>query len=85
MNINIPLHRTELIFGLLNKSSESLENYVILCVKYYIWTSKFEIKTPSLTSFKKMLKTKLDDIKYAYIWEEREDKFEKWQVLYDDL
>ena len=84
-NKNLPLDRKCLLFGIHDQSSNSVPNYIILCVKYFIWRAKFQNKDLSLPTFQKFLKYKLDDLNNAYIYEEREDKFEPWLVIYDFL
>ena len=84
-NKNLPLDRKSLLFGIHDQSSNSVPNYIILCVKFFIWRAKFQNKDLSLSTFQKFLKCKLDDLKNANLYEEREDKFEQWIVIYDFL
>ena len=84
-NINIPLDRNKMLFGIHEFSSDSIENYIILCTKYFIWKSKFQTKDLSLDSFQSFLKLKLNDMKNSFIFEEREDKFSKWILIHNCL
>ena len=84
-NINLPLNRTQLLFGIHEQSSNSVENFIIFFTKYYIWKTKFTTKTLLIDSFKHFLKYKLDDLKDACVFENREDKFRIWRNIYDEL
>ena len=84
-NINLPLNRTQLLFGIHEQSSNSVENFIIFFTKYYIWKTKFTTKTLLVDSFKHFLKYKLDDLKDACVFENREDKFRMWKKIYDEL
>ena len=48
-----------MLFGIHDQSSNSVQNFIILCVKYII----FQDKDLSINSFKTFLKNKLDDLK----------------------
>ena len=82
LNYNLPLDRTKLMFGLHDQASSSVLNYVILCVKYFIWKTKFQSKDLSLPIFQKYLKSKLEDLKDAYIYIEKEKQFNQWNNVY---
>ena len=53
------------------------------CVKYFIWKSNFQSQELFFVAFKKFLKFKLDDLKNAYLYDEKEKRFEPWLVIYD--
>ena len=77
-NENLQLNRTKLLFGDHEQPCNSVINFVILSVKYFIWKEKFQSKTLNLTGFQSFLKFKLDDLKNACLFEEKETKFDKW-------
>ena len=56
-----------------------------MCVEYFIWKSKFKSQTLLLRPFQHFLFSKLDDLKNAYLYEEKDQKFEPWAVIYDHL
>ena len=84
-NICMELNRNKLLFGVHSEPGNSILNFTILTVKYYIWRTKFQNVTPNLSDYKNYLKNKLDDLKNACEYEEKESKFEKWIVIYDCL
>ena len=83
--INIPLDRKILLFGFHNQSSGSVQNYTLLCVKYYIWITKFQTAELCFQAFLKYFKTKLEDIKNAYSYQDKDEKFEPWLLIYNCL
>ena len=85
MNVYIPMDRKALLFGLQDKASTSVENYIILYVKYYIWKTKFQSKLLDFRSFRTFLKNKLEDLKRAYNHEEKDYRFEPLVLIYDSL
>ena len=82
LDIRLDLDRTKIIFGIHTESSRSVRNYVILTVKYYIWRSKFQNIALSLKDYQIFLKMKLEDLKNACFYKEREDLFESWLVIF---
>ena len=84
-DIDIPLNRKTILFGIHEQSINSVPNYIILCVKYFIWKSKFKSQELFLRPFQQFLLSKLDDLKNAYLYEEKGQKFEPWTTIYDDL
>ena len=85
LNVDIPLDRKSILFGCQNQSIQSVQNYVILCVKYFIWKSKFQTQDVLFNSFKKYFKYKLEDLKNAYFFEDKDHLFEPWINIYDNL
>ena len=83
INIDIPLDRKVLLFGCHDQLSNSVPNYILLCVKYFIWKSKFQSQELYLSAFQKYLKFKLDDLKNAYLYEQKEEKFDPFLIVYD--
>ena len=85
LDIVLPLDITKLLFGIPEETSFSPLNYIILCVKYYIWRSKFQNKDLSLNSFHRFLFTKLNDQKNALLYSGKIHEFEKMNIVYDCL
>ena len=84
-NIHIPLDRKVILFGFHDKSAASVENYIILVVKYFIWKTKFQTAELCFLAFQKYLKQKLDDLKNAYLYQNKDDKFEPWLSIFNCL
>ena len=85
LNVNIPLDRKALLFGLNDQASTTVNNYLILYVKCFIWKSKFQTKQLTFIALKTFLKSKLDDLKMAYFYEDKESCFEPWLSIYECL
>ena len=84
-NFEIPLDRKKLIFGIQDQPISSIPNSIILCVKYFVWKTKFQEQRPIFISFKKYLKLKLDDLKNACLFENNDSKFEPWINIYASI
>ena len=85
ININLPLDRKVLLFGYQEQNSNSLLNYIILCVKYYIWRTKLQVQQLSFTALQRFIKNKIDELKDAFLYEDKVCKFEPFLVLYNSL
>ena len=85
LNTNLPLDRAKLLFGLIDEPSNSVLNFTILCCKSFIWKSKFSTKEVTLALFQRYLFRKLTDVKYMYQMMGKENKFDVWINIYDDL
>ena len=84
-NFDIPLEKKKIIFGIQEQNISSVPNYLILCVKYFIWKSKFQGQHPTLNLFKIYLKNKLKDLKNACLYENKNSKFEPWSSIYESV
>ena len=84
-NIGLELDRTKLLFGIHSENSQSIKNFVILTVKYYIWRSKFQNTALTLNGYQDFLKNKLDDHKNACFYQGKDIYFEPWIVIYTCL
>ena len=84
-DIDIPLNRKTILFGIHEQKIDSVSNFIILSVKYFIWKSKFKSQTLFLRPFQQFLFLKLDDLKNAYLYEEKDQKFEPWAKVYENL
>ena len=85
LNINIPLDRNKLIFGIHDEAIFSPTNYVILCTKYFIWRTKFLSKDLSLGLFHRYLFAKLNDQRNAFIYSGKMHQFNQMNVIYNCL
>ena len=85
MNINLPLDRKILLFGILEENSNSVLNYLILCVKYYIWKTKLQFQQLSFLALQRFFKNKLEDLRNAYLYEDKVYKFEPFTVVYNSV
>ena len=79
------MDRKALLFGLNDQAATTVNNYLILCVKYYIWKSKFQTKQLTFLALKTFLKSKLEDLKMAYFYGDKESCFEPWLTVYECL
>ena len=85
MNIDLPLDRKILLFGYQEQNCNSPLNYIILCVKYFIWKTKLQIQQLSFLALQRFLKNKIQDLKDAFLYEDKVYKFEPFLVLYNNL
>ena len=83
--MNIPLEIKTLIFGDEKKQVDDPCNYIILVAKYYIWRSKFQNTTLTLSAFKNFLKFKLEDHKNALEYVDKVQMFDRWLNLFNSL
>ena len=85
LSTDLPLNRKILLFGYQDQTSNSVVNYIILCVKYYIWKTKLQYQHLSFHTLQKFLKNKLEDLKNAFSYEDKQFKFEPFIVLYNSV
>ena len=83
--INIPLDKKAILFGIPNQTSNPVPNFIIICGKYYIWKVKKQGNSLCINGFKAYLKYKLDEIKSTLMYEEKERDFVIWSVIFDYL
>ena len=74
-----------LLFGHQEQSCNSALNYIILCVKYFIWKTKIQIQPLSFLALQRFLKNKIQDLKDAFLYEDKLYKFEPFLILYNNL
>ena len=84
-NFDIPLEKKKIMFGIQEQNISTVPNHLILYVKSYIWKSKFHGQNPTLNSFKTYLKNKLEDLKNACLYENKNIKFEPWSNIYESV
>ena len=85
IDVGVPTDKKNLLFGVHTEQFDSVSNYVILCTKYYIWVTKQKQQSPTFVAFKKYFFTKLEDLKNAYTFLEKNDKFNHWNNIYSNL
>ena len=68
LDIEIPVQRKTILFGLHDQDYTSVPNYVILSGKCFIWRSRTGVIDLSLTNFQRFLFFKLDDMRNSYIY-----------------
>ena len=80
MIIDIPTDKKSILFGIHSKPFDSIENYVILAAKQYIWKNKFkEPHTPlSVNTFINILKYKIEGLKNVYKILKDDFSYEQW-------
>ena len=85
LDIEIPVQRKTILFGLHDQDYTSVPNYVILSGKCFIWRSRTGVIDLSLTNFQRFLFFKLDDMRNSYIYAKNEHKFDQWLIVYECL
>ena len=82
--VDIPIDVKTILFGIHKKPVNSVENFIILAVKQYIWNNKFrDPRTPlSMAAFKNILKSKIEEYKEIAILLNDDEIFEKWNIVY---
>ena len=83
--IDLPLSRTNVLFGIQNQLISSVPNSVILYVKYYIWITKQKQYSLSIVALKNFFRTKLNDLKNVYLYQDRVVMFDQWINVYENL
>ena len=83
--IDIPLDKKEILFGIPNQASNPVPNFIISCGKYYIWKVKKQGSRLCVNGFKTYLKYKLAEIKRTLMYEEKGRDFVIWSVIFDYL
>ena len=85
VEVTLPTNKQNILFGIHNQPFDSLQNYVILCTKYYIWVMKQKQQSPTLEMFKKYFLSKLDDLKNVYTLLDNNISFNQWLNIYRNL
>ena len=85
MGLYINPSRNQFIFGVLEETSDSPTNVVILILKKYIWRQKFTSCTLSLSDLKGFIKTYICDLKMMYEMQGKSDKFDSFSLVYNLL
>ena len=72
-----------MLFGILKAHPDSVENYIILIAKYYIWSNKFQ--TPmaplSMNVYKKVLRKRLIELEGVATLLNDNNILEKWDTV----
>ena len=85
LQINLPYNQKQILFGINNETCFSLKNGLILYVKYFIWTSKFQAKQLSLNIFQTFLQYKLKEKRDAHEYCDNMQNFQPWNIVFDSL
>ena len=85
LNIEISVQRKTILFALHDQDCTSVQNYVILSGKCFIWRSRIGNIDLSLANFQRFLFFKLDDSRNSYIYAKNEPKFDQWLIVYECL
>ena len=78
-------NKLQFLFGYQNLPFSDPKNYLVLVVKKFIWNSKFKNGTLSIVGFKKYLKSVLSDLKVLFVLQNKNNKFNEWNDLYEIL
>ena len=87
LNINLPLEKKVVLFGKIDEDPNSVINYILLCVKNYVWKARTNenVNELSINLFKQFLSSKLNDLKEALEYSNKSCEFDKWSDLYNVL
>ena len=83
--VNIPLDKKAILFGIPNEPDNLIPNFILICGKYYIWKIKKQGNSLFINGFKTYLKFKLDEKKSTLIYEDKERDFVAWLIIYNYL
>ena len=78
-------NKQQFLFGYQNLPYNDPKNYLVLVTKKFIWNSKFKNGSLSIVGFKKYLKSVLRDLKVLFVLENKNNKFDVWNDLYEIL
>ena len=81
-SVIIPLDIATIIFGFSKEPPDSKINFIILAVKRYIWTNKFNLTPLSFNAFKNVLKKKLTEVKDMLEYKDELIRFGDWLPIY---
>ena len=82
--IEIQLSYLNISFGVSfhNKAKNSVFNFIVLLVKYYIFSSKYKLQTPNINGFQHLLQhTRETEEHIAFSKDKLEVHRRKWQSL----
>ena len=79
--ILFPHSKKAVLFGFNDQPYDSILNFIILCSKYFIWKSRLQLNPPFFGQLKFFLKSKLNELKGALNWMDKEFEFEKWNCV----
>ena len=85
ININLTINLKTSLFGILQKSSMSMDNLVLLYIRGFLWYSKNKKVTPTLRGLKCYILVCVKNLKFVYCRINQEMKFDEWQPIYDKL
>ena len=85
VNIHFFPTKYQFLFGFLNEEWHSVNNFLSLLLKKFIWLNKFKSKTLDLRQFKNLLKSYLCDFKYIFTMIDKPELFTKWETIYNAI
>ena len=85
INIKSSVNKNDLLFGITEESYDSINNYIIMITKQYIWKNKFNDTPVNLVACKKFIKSKLGEVKDAFEYTGDSRKFDRWILVYEQF
>ena len=85
LNIQFVYDIRSILFGCHEQPVTSIQNYIILTAKYFVWISKHRNCNLNLIAYQNFLRLKLEDLKNVYIYEKKESNFNQWIDIYDSV
>lgn len=85
LEIHYSFSKNQVIFGNLEENSDSVINFIILCLKNYIWKSKFTGYGLSLRNFQYLLLSKHESLRETLKYINDESLFDKWSNIFNHL
>ena len=74
-----------ILFGIHEEPAASKSNVMLLWIKSYIWIIRTKKENVSLTTFKAVLRNRLQELKEMYEFLNKEYSFDKWNTLNNNL
>lgn len=85
IGFNLDISKLKILFGKLDERPTSINNFILLSVKYFIWKCRLSSSVLSLEIFKKYLFSKLKDLKEALEYCDKIVNFQQWNNIFDCL
>ena len=85
LGFNLDISKLKILFGKLDERPTSINNFILLSVKYLIWKCRLSSSVLSLEIFKKYLFSKLKDLKEALEYCDKIVHFQQWNNIFDCL
>ena len=83
--VKIQVNVEIVLFGFHKEPYYSVNNFVILIAKKYIWTNKFKATPLSFAAFKVILRQKLLELNEMYEFIGQNEKFSQWSQIYNSV
>ena len=85
LEISFSFTKKQVIFGNIDESPGSVINFILLCLKNYIWKAKFTGYGLSLRNFQYQLLSGLKRHKEALKYTNNESLFDQWSNIFNNL